>query len=128
MQQCQYGTIVPYWHCCNISHILNKLSELLRKIMPKWHIYIVLPLISHTNPIISYLSLLGNLGLFIAAIRTFLVLFGRSGDMRWQVFESRTQIGFLVLGFIVIIMLGVFPQFYTPVLTNITATLSISGP
>jgi formate hydrogenlyase subunit 3/multisubunit Na+/H+ antiporter MnhD subunit len=84
--------------------------------------------ISQTNPIVAYLSVLGNLGLFVAAIRTFFVLFAPSGDEKWQISESRTQLALLILGSVLLGILGILPQLYLPELTNIALILTSSGP
>jgi formate hydrogenlyase subunit 3/multisubunit Na+/H+ antiporter MnhD subunit len=84
--------------------------------------------VSQTNPIAANLSLIGNLGLIIAALRTFFILFNPAGGVRWEILENRTQLILLVAGGIFLLLLGIFPQVYFPGVINIALSTSTPGP
>ncbi len=65
------------------------------------------------------LSLVGNLGLFAAALRTLAVMLQSSEPNRWRISEDRIQITLLVAGVVMLTLAGIFPQAYLPTMANL---------
>jgi formate hydrogenlyase subunit 3/multisubunit Na+/H+ antiporter MnhD subunit len=61
--------------------------------------------------------LIGSLGLVTGALRNLAVLSMAAEGTRWEVHESWPQRIFLMLGALALILLGLFPQWATPLLT-----------
>jgi NADH:ubiquinone oxidoreductase subunit 2 (subunit N) len=69
--------------------------------------------------LITGLVLVGYAGLLIAGIRTMAVLVTGQADTGWKINEQRSENVLLVLGGITLIVLGLFPQIYTPAMSNV---------
>jgi formate hydrogenlyase subunit 3/multisubunit Na+/H+ antiporter MnhD subunit len=67
----------------------------------------------------ALLSLLGNLGLLVAALRSLAVMLQSSEPAHWRLSEDRLQIALLVIGGVMLALAGVFPQTYLPMMTNL---------
>jgi NADH-quinone oxidoreductase subunit N len=65
------------------------------------------------------LSLAGAAGLIAAGVRTLAVLISGYEPMNWSITETRAQIILLGLGCAMLIIAGLFPQWYLPALTRI---------
>jgi formate hydrogenlyase subunit 3/multisubunit Na+/H+ antiporter MnhD subunit len=90
----------------------------------------------------AFLTVIGCIGLFAGGLRTFAVLImgpdqDRQSDRRevipqnnvekqttvivgeWQITESRAQLFFLLFGILLLILVGLFPQWFFPTLANL---------
>lgn len=67
-------------------------------------------------PTIAILTLIGTVGLFIGGLRSLAVLVKgtESGSQDWQMQERGPVIFFLVIGCLVLLANGLFPQFFLP--------------
>jgi formate hydrogenlyase subunit 3/multisubunit Na+/H+ antiporter MnhD subunit len=68
---------------------------------------------------ITGVVLLGYAGLMIAGIRTMTVLVTGKEDVGWKIHEQRSENLLLIAGGLVIILIGLFPQVYTPAMVNV---------
>ena len=90
----------------------------------------------------AFLTVIGSIGLFAGGLRTFAVLItgpdqDRLSDRRevnpennvekqttvkageWQITESRAQLFFLIVGILLLILVGLFPQWFFPTFANV---------
>jgi formate hydrogenlyase subunit 3/multisubunit Na+/H+ antiporter MnhD subunit len=74
------------------------------------------------------LVLLGYAGLIMGGLRTMAVLVMGDGEGPWEISETRSEIIFLVAGSIAIIAIGMFPQWFTPALAQMSETIIQSIP
>jgi formate hydrogenlyase subunit 3/multisubunit Na+/H+ antiporter MnhD subunit len=74
------------------------------------------------------LVLLGYAGLIMGGLRTMAVLVMGDGEGPWEISETRSEIIFLVAGCIAIITIGMFPQWFTPALAQMSETIIQSIP
>lgn len=63
-------------------------------------------------------ALLGNAGLLAGGIRSLVVLSMGAEETNWQVDESWATIGLLALGCLVLLLIGIFPEWFLPFLAN----------
>jgi NADH-quinone oxidoreductase subunit N len=77
---------------------------------------------------IALLALIGNVFLFIAAVRTLAVLLNSSSQDSWQFSERSWQRVLLVLGMIMLFVVGLMPQWFIPTLTNMGMIFSAASP
>jgi hypothetical protein len=63
--------------------------------------------------------LLGSLGLLIAGLRTLAVLVMGREDGGWEVTETWTQRLFLLTGLVGLVLLGLVPQWFLPLLARL---------
>jgi NADH:ubiquinone oxidoreductase subunit 2 (subunit N) len=68
--------------------------------------------IAQQSPFLAQLTLIGYFGLVIAALRSISVLVSHTGERFWQLKESRPQLILLLLGCLILIMVGTFPQVF----------------
>jgi formate hydrogenlyase subunit 3/multisubunit Na+/H+ antiporter MnhD subunit len=66
------------------------------------------------SSVIATLMMIGYLGLMVGGLRTMAVLVMGSEDREWEVNESIPEGILLTLGGLALIIMGVFPQIYTP--------------
>jgi formate hydrogenlyase subunit 3/multisubunit Na+/H+ antiporter MnhD subunit len=67
----------------------------------------------------GFLVLLGNLGLLIAGLRTLAVFVMGKAEGEWQVTENRAQRLFLLAGVVGLVILGLVPQWFLPLLARL---------
>jgi NADH-quinone oxidoreductase subunit N len=79
------------------------------------------------SPAIVFLAVLGNIGLFFAAMRTLAILITGPQDTPWIVQETRPQIFLIGTGGLLIFIMGIVPQWIIPALAHI-ATIFSAGP
>jgi NADH:ubiquinone oxidoreductase subunit 2 (subunit N) len=73
----------------------------------------------HIAPLVVLLGLLGTTGLLAAGIRTMAILAQNTkSDQDWKVNESIPEIIFLTGGWLMLIVTGLLPQLFIPILTN----------
>ena len=77
---------------------------------------------------IALLVLLGNIFLFIAAVRTLMVLLNSSSQDSWHISERNWQGVLLSLGTIMLFVVGLMPQWFIPALTNMGMIFSGASP
>ena len=73
-------------------------------------------------------SLLGSILLFAAALRTVAVLVMTPEPEDWKISESGFKPIFLVTGVLILLLLGLAPQRFLPVLTNLASIFISQGP
>ncbi len=76
---------------------------------------------------IALLAILGNLGLLVGGVRTLTILVTGPDNEGWRVSEARYQLGLFGLGWLALFFLGLFPQWFTPLLENMARLLVIPG-
>ena len=70
------------------------------------------------SPLVAYLSLLGYAGMLFASMRTMAVLVMGPEDSGWQITERWSQASLLIIGGIFIILIGLFPQWFLPLMSR----------
>jgi len=68
---------------------------------------------------ITLLALMGFMGLVIGALRTLANLVIGVEEQRWYVSETREEVIFLIIGGVLLLILGLFPQLVYPILLNL---------
>lgn len=76
---------------------------------------------------VAFGVLIGSLGLFTGLMRSLTVLCMAPEDRRWEVRESWPQRIFLTLGALALIILGLFPQWATPLLVRLPSVFEHLG-
>lgn len=71
--------------------------------------------------------MLGSLGLFSGALRTLAALAMAPDGSRWEVREARPQSALLALGWLALLLLGLFPQWALPLWTSLPAIFEHLG-
>jgi formate hydrogenlyase subunit 3/multisubunit Na+/H+ antiporter MnhD subunit len=69
-------------------------------------------------PLAAYAVIVGSIGLLMSGVRALGVSVMGSGDQPWQIFENRGQVYLLALAGIFLIIIGVIPQWFYPLLFN----------
>jgi formate hydrogenlyase subunit 3/multisubunit Na+/H+ antiporter MnhD subunit len=77
---------------------------------------------------VALACLIGCAGVMAAGLRTLATLVAAPSDMRWQISESRSQVILLFAGAGLLILVGLFPQYYMPILTNMAITFANPAP
>jgi formate hydrogenlyase subunit 3/multisubunit Na+/H+ antiporter MnhD subunit len=77
---------------------------------------------------IALVILLGSVGLTIGAVRSMAVLITGAEDNPWQSLETPAERAYLVIGCIAILIIGLFPQWFAPVLSQMATSFLELGP
>ncbi len=83
--------------------------------------------LARQTPGIALLMLIGSLGLVTGALRSLAVLSMATEGTPWAVRESWPQRIFLALGTLALFILGLFPQWATPILTRLPSVFEHLG-
>jgi formate hydrogenlyase subunit 3/multisubunit Na+/H+ antiporter MnhD subunit len=73
---------------------------------------------------IAILSLAGCAGLFIAGLRTSAVLVMAPTEETWRVSERGFRVGLLLIGWAILFVIGMMPQWFFPSLTTMALTFT----
>lgn len=84
--------------------------------------------LAQQNLAIALLSLAGCFGLLVGALSVLAVLIEDPGDPRESTQETTPQVLFLSLGWLLIILVGVVPQWFIPTMVSTIRGLTGSGP
>lgn len=77
---------------------------------------------------VALLSLIGCAGVMIAGLRSLATLVDTPEQARWVLSESRPQVILLLAGAGLLVIVGLFPQLYMPLLTNLAITFANPAP
>lgn len=83
-------------------------------------------LASKSLPVVIWV-LVGNLGLFFSAVRVMLTFASAPKGARWESRETTAQRTLLVISFLALLLLGLFPQWVQPLWTNLPAIFTHLG-
>ena len=78
--------------------------------------------LAHDSTLIATLALIGSFGLIVGGLRTMAVLVMGSDEQDWETNESLQERLLLGLGGIALVVMGVFPQIFTPLFTGMAET------
>ena len=76
----------------------------------------------------AMITLVGISGLLFAGFRTLAILIDNPDPQGWQITEERPQIVLLIVGWIILILMGILPQTFLPSLTEITNIFGTTSP
>lgn len=79
------------------------------------------------QPNMAWLALLGGIGFFVIALRTFTTLFWREDEFVWHSDENRSQRLLIILGILGLIVLGLTSNWILPWLQNLSVAFPLLG-
>jgi NADH-quinone oxidoreductase subunit N len=74
--------------------------------------------------LLAILTMLGSIGLFISGIRTLRTLISGEQGLHWNIQEKTEVIVFISLGVLLIFLAGLFPQWSSPALAQVSQVFS----
>lgn len=77
-----------------------------------------------STPVTAVFTLLGSVGLVISGIRMLAVLTMGKDETRWTMQESRPTIIILSIGIVLLFLVGLFPQWFSPTITQASQAFS----
>jgi hypothetical protein len=80
------------------------------------------------SPAAAMLLIFGSAGLILANLRMLLALLKISEPHPWQITETRTQRVLLILGCLLLLVIGILPQSFYPILINFTSLIGTASP
>lgn len=80
--------------------------------------------LANQSIILAIVTLLGSIGLFISAIRTLTVLVTGKHDVTWSIQEKNWAMPFVGAGVILLLLVGSFPQWFSPSLVQVSQVFS----
>ncbi len=84
--------------------------------------------VAQNSMISGGLVLLGYAGLIMGGLRTMAVLVMGDDESPWEIRETRSELLFLLAGSIAILAIGMFPQWFTPALAQMSESFIQSLP
>jgi formate hydrogenlyase subunit 3/multisubunit Na+/H+ antiporter MnhD subunit len=76
------------------------------------------------SPIVTVFTMFGCFGLFISGLRSMAVMTMGDTDEKWGLHETRGSLIFLTIGLILLLLIGVLPQWFLPHMTNAAQVFS----
>jgi NADH-quinone oxidoreductase subunit N len=80
--------------------------------------------LANQSIILAIVTLLGSIGLFVSAIRTLTVLISGKQDVKWSIQEKNWATPLVAVGVILIFLVGLFPQWFSPSLAQVSQVFS----
>jgi formate hydrogenlyase subunit 3/multisubunit Na+/H+ antiporter MnhD subunit len=77
--------------------------------------------LAHTSLVAAFWVLAGSLGLFVGAARVLSAIMAAPEGAPWKIRETWIQRIFLSIGYLALLMMGLFPQWALPLWTKLPA-------
>jgi NADH-quinone oxidoreductase subunit N len=90
--------------------------------------YALWSILSQHSLNVALLSIIGCGGVLAAGLRSLAALISTGGETDWRISENRLQVILLLAGAGLLVLAGLFPQLYMPLLTNMAITFTNPAP